>query len=119
VSRGNGALARVDPNDPGIVALKAWSKPVNLHSLEDSQLHGELAFPMISRGDLVGALLCGPKRDGEAYAPDESDALLALARGVGTALDTLSQHNGDAIASLQAMQALILEELRSLARRIP
>ena len=116
---GNGTRARIDPNDPGIVALKAWSKPVNLHSLEDSELRGELAFPMISRGDLVGALLCGPKRDGEAYAPDESDALLAVARGVGTALDTLSQHNGDVIASLQATQALILEELRSLARRTP
>ena len=119
VSRGNGSRARIDPNDPGIVALKAWSKPVNLHSLEDSELRGELAFPMISRGDLVGALVCGPKRDGEAYAPDECDALLALARGVGTALDTLSQHNGDAIASLQATQGLILEELRALARKIP
>ena len=101
VSRGDGSRARIDQNDPGIVALKAWSKPVNLHSLEDSELRGELAFPMISRGDLVGALLCGPKRDGEAYAPDECDALLALARGVGTALDTLSQHNGDATASLR------------------
>ncbi len=119
VTRGNGSPARIDPNDPGIVALKAWSKPVNLHSLEDSELRGELAFPMISRGDLVGALVCGPKRDGEGYAPDESDALLALARGVGTALDTLSTQNGDAIASLQATQGLILEELRALAQRIP
>ncbi|MGC9991589.1 MAG: GAF domain-containing protein [Candidatus Cybelea sp.] len=118
VTRGNGSLMRIDPNDPGIIALKAWSKPVNLHSLEDSQLRGELAFPMISRGDLVGALVCGPKRDGEAYAPDESDALLALARGVGTALDTLSPQNGDAIASLQATQGLILDEVRALARRI-
>jgi hypothetical protein len=118
VSRGDGSPVRIDSNDPGIIALKAWSKPVNLHSLEDSQLHGELAFPMISRGDLVGALLCGPKRDGELYAPDENDALLALARGVGTALDTLSTQNDDAITSLQATQALILEELRGLARRI-
>ena len=63
--------------------MKAWGKPVDLHLLYGSELHGELAFPMISRGDLLGALLCGPKRDGEGYAPDESDALLALARGVG------------------------------------
>jgi hypothetical protein len=118
VSRGNGSPTRIDPNDPGIIALKAWSKPLNLHSLEDSQLRGELAFPMISRGDLVGALVCGPKRDGEVYAPDESDALLALARGVGTALDTLSTQSDGAIASLQATQGLILDELRALARRI-
>jgi len=118
VTRGDGSSARIDANDPGIIALKAWSKPVNLHSLEDSQLHGELAFPMISRGDLIGALVCGPKRDGELYAPDESDALLALARGVGTALDTISTQDVDAIASLQTTQGLILEELRALARRI-
>jgi hypothetical protein len=119
VSRGDGFRAHIDRDDPGIVALKAWSKPVDLHSLEDSELRGELAFPMISRGDLVGALVCGPKRDGEAYAPDECDALLALARGVGTALDTLSNQNGDAIASLRATQGLILEELKALARKIP
>ena len=73
---------------------------------------------MISRGDLVGALVCGPKRDGEAYAPDECDALVALARGVGTALDTLSEQNDGAIAALQATQALILEEVRALSRRM-
>ena len=73
---------------------------------------------MISRGDLVGALICGPKRDGEVYASDESDALLALARGVGTALDTLSQQSGDAIAALQATQGLILDEVRALSRRM-
>ena len=86
----DGQRAEVSENDPGIVALRAWNKPIDLHLFPGSQLRGEFAFPMISRGDLVGALICGPKRDGEAYAPDESEALLALAHGVGTALDTLS-----------------------------
>ena len=53
-------------------------------------LRGEFAFPMISRGALVGVLVCGAKHNGETYAPDESEALLALAHGVGTALDVLS-----------------------------
>ncbi len=111
-------VTNVGENDPGIVALKAWSKPVSLHALSGSELHGDVAFPMISRGDLLGALVCGPKRDGEAYAPDESDALFALAREVGVALDTLSRQNDDAIASLREMQDLMLEELRALARKI-
>ena len=114
----DGSRTSVSENDPAIVALKAWGKPVNLHLLYDSELRGELAFPMISRGDLLGALLCGPKRDGEVYAPDESDALVALAGGVGTALDALSrQHNG-VIESLRETQNLILEEVRNLARKV-
>ena len=73
----------------------------------DSQRRGEFAFPMISRGDLVGALICGPKRDGEAYAPDESEALLAVAHGVGTALDATlsSQSNGMRVVSVDMRNA--------------
>lgn len=61
-------------------------------SLDDSALRGEFAFPMLSRGTLVGVLLCGAKLDGETYAPGESEALGALAHGVGTALDVMSAH---------------------------
>jgi hypothetical protein len=69
---------------------------------------------MTSRGNLVGALVCGQKRDGEAYAPDESEALLALAHSVGTALDTLSSHSGSAIEAIREKQALMLKELQKL-----
>ncbi len=110
--------AEVSENDPGIIALRAWNKPIDLHAFPNSQLRGEFAFPMISRGDLLGALVCGPKRDGEAYAPDESDALLALARGVGTALDTLSSQNNGILESIRETQALMLQELRNLPRAI-
>ncbi|MDP9024943.1 MAG: hypothetical protein M3N13_06210, partial [Candidatus Eremiobacteraeota bacterium] len=83
----NGARLTVDENDPAILALRAWHKPIELHDFSQTALHGDLAFPMVSRGTLMGVLVCGQKRDGEAYAPDESSALLALAHGVGTALD--------------------------------
>jgi hypothetical protein len=86
----DGACTIASENDPGILALRAWHKPVDLGSLDDSVLRGDSAFPMVSRGTLVGVLVCGTKRNGEVYAPDESEALLALARGVGTALDVLS-----------------------------
>ena len=110
----DGQRADVSENDPGIVALRAWNKPIDLHVFPDSQLRGEFAFPMISRGDLVGALICGPKHDGEAYAPDESEALLALAHGVGTALDTLSSQSNGVIESIRETQALMLQELQKL-----
>jgi hypothetical protein len=111
----DGQGAEVSQDDPGIVALRAWHKPLDLNEITDSVLSGEIAFPMVARGELVGALICGPKRDGEAYAPDESDALLTLARGVGIALDTLALRNGDAVVSMQEQLALIVEKLDALA----
>ncbi len=85
----------VGENDPAVVALRAWNKPVDLHGIDGSALAGELAFPMMSRGQLIGALVCGPKQDGEAYAPDESAALLALALSVGGTLDVLDSKGGN------------------------
>ncbi len=114
----DGQRTEVSENDPGIVALRAWNKPIDLHLFPDSQLHGEFAFPMISRGNLVGALVCGPKPDGEAYAPDESEALLALAHGVGTALDTLSSQSDGIVESIRETQALILQGLGNLPRAV-
>jgi len=106
----NGKPAIVSENDPAIVAMHAWHKPVDLHRIGDSRLHGELAFPMIVRNELLGTLVCAPKRDGEAYAPDESDALQAMAQGVGAALATLSSRNGDE-PSVRELLARILERL--------
>jgi hypothetical protein len=114
----NGEREEVNENDPGILALRAWNKPIDLHLFPGSRLRGEFAFPMTSRGDLVGALICGPKRDGESYAPDESEALLALAHGVGTALDTLSSHSDGVIESIRETQGLMLQELQNLPRAI-
>jgi hypothetical protein len=118
VSNGNGGYVSadkangtaVDENDRALVALRTWHKPVDLDRL-DTVLSGEYAYPMISRGQLVGALVCGPKTDGESYAPDESNALSELAHGVGTALDLLQDRRA-------TESHLILERLDRLDRRI-
>jgi len=78
----------VDENDPAILALKTWHKPFDPHSYTTA-LQGDLALPMVARGRLVGVLLCGERDGGEAYAPDEVDALSEFAHGVGSALDIL------------------------------
>lgn len=119
VSASEGAGASIDENDPAIVALNAWHKPIDLHDLAGSKLCGELAFPMTSRGRLIGVLVCGPKRDGESYAPDETDALLALAHGVGGALDVLDAR---AEPSSDAMLHELCASIRSLSeitRQLP
>ncbi len=111
-SAGNGVAEAFSENDPALVSLRAWGKPVDLHTVRKSSLHGELAFPMISRGTLVGALVCGMKRDGEMYAPDEAEALFALAHGVGTAYDTLSSRANNPSALVLIELAKVRAEVR-------
>ena len=117
-STSNGERVTISENDPGILALRAWHKPVDLHAVSDSALHGEFAYPMISRGELVGVLICGAKPDNEVYAPDESDALLALAHGVGTTLSTLSSRGDSALESARETRALIVEKFDALMRQV-
>lgn len=110
--------ARIGENDPAVVALRAWHKPLDLDRFPASALRGQFAFPMVARGRLVGAVVCGTKQDSEVYAPDEFDALQLLADGVGNAFSVLSAQTGsnealaDAIAELRAAVA-DLRELKS------
>lgn len=87
VRRFGEAPAATGENDPAILALKTWHKPLDPHRYA-TELHGDLALPMVSRGRLLGVLLCGERIGGEAYAPDEVEALSEFAHGVGSALDT-------------------------------
>ena len=93
----------VNENDPAIVAMRATLQSVDLHQ-RSSALRGEFAFPMISRGVLVGILVCGAKRRGDSYAPDECEALAKLAHGVGTALDAVASDHGDTEAAILGLQ---------------
>jgi hypothetical protein len=73
---------------------------------------------MVARGHLVGAIVLGPKRSGDPYAPDESDAILHLAHSVGGAVDVLAA-NGHARpdAVLEAIQTMSCD-LKALAAEI-
>ncbi len=83
-----GHYGGVSENDPAIVRLRATREPLDLGDVH-SAIAGEFAYPMLARGRLVGALVLGLKRSGEAYAPDESDAIMQLAHDAGAALDVL------------------------------
>jgi len=106
---GDGRYAGVSENDPAIVSLRTWHRRLDLHGI-DTRLEGEFAYPMVSRGRLIGALLLGPKRSREAYAPDESDAIEDLAHHVGGVLDVLGQS--------EARDEPVLAELRAMRRSI-
>jgi len=77
-------------------------------------MRGDLAVPMVARGHLVGILLFGERASGEAYAPDEIDALSEFAHGVGSALDGLG--NGAHGSASSALLGTIDSRLGNIER---
>lgn len=76
---------RVDDDDPAIVAMRADRAAIE--HLPNCAVGDALLLPLSTRGQLTGFIACGPKTSGEAFAPDERDALMQLAHGVAVALD--------------------------------
>jgi hypothetical protein len=98
--------ATIDENDNAILALKTWHKPLDPHKYATA-LRGDVALPLVARGELAGVLLCRERTSGEAYAPDEIDALATFALGVGSAYDALGSrnHDGTILAAIKELRA--------------
>ena len=75
----------VPPDDAMLAALRAEREPVRASAWAGP---AAVAFPMLIRGRLRGVLICRT-RDGEELAPDESEALFAVAREMAGARDDL------------------------------
>lgn len=103
----------LDPNDAAVVAMRAWHDPLDLTTY-DTAIHGEYAFPMLAHGELAGVIVCGPKRTGEHFAPDEIDALQALAHGAGLALDGLQKAAKTNSPDVASLLGLVLARLDTL-----
>lgn len=110
---GNGHYGSLSENDPVIVRLRATHQVVDVHELE-SKMEGELAYPMVARGRLVGVLVLGPRTSGEGYAPDESSAIAQLAQSVGATLDVLSAGAEEQMQPLRAVVAELVESVAAL-----
>jgi hypothetical protein len=98
-----GSAAPVGENDWALLEMRAWHQPLEMQDGR-SHLPGDIAFPMTVRGHLAGVVVCALKRSGEAYAPDERDAVRVLAHEVGLALDALG------VTQLRRELARIAEE---------
>lgn len=117
LSDDNGSFGGISENDRAFVALRARNTALDLHTVE-TEVKGEFAYPMVARGRLVGALIVGPKRSHESYAPDESEAISDVARSVGGALDALHYSgNGSRDAFLERLE-LLTERMEALSARL-
>lgn len=73
------------PNDDfAVLRLRRWSEPFECDE-PGHPLRGALLLPMMARAQLVGFIVCGPKRDRTHYLPDEVETLSALAHRAGSA----------------------------------
>ena len=89
--RGNdGRFGPADENDPAVLRLSVTHRPLDLHGFETA-FAGEMVYPMVARGRLLGVIVLGERRSGELVPPDESAAIAHLAHGVAHALETLDQ----------------------------
>jgi hypothetical protein len=110
---GENHLPSIAENDGLILALKAWHKPLDPHHYATAA-RGALAFPLFSRGLLFGVLVLGERAHGEAYAPDEIEALAQFARGVGSAFSTLAESSASSAQSLTNALDRIYGELHAM-----
>lgn len=104
-------------NDEAILALKTWHKPIDPHRY-GTALRAALVLPMLARGRLYEVLLLGERAGGEAYAPDEVEALSQLANGVGPALAALSLTMDGSTAALADYVAGLHHAIASLGETI-
>jgi hypothetical protein len=78
-----------DYNDVAPLKLRRWLKPCEIEDSGEEYTH-TLFLPMLVRGDLVGFIACGPKRDHTVYLSDEISASVLLAHHAGLAQALLS-----------------------------
>jgi hypothetical protein len=71
---------------------------------------------MVSCGKLIGVIVLGTRRSGEAYAPDESAAIAHMALSAGAAVDMLEARQGDSVAGLREEVAALKEAIASMTQ---
>ncbi len=79
-------VERVAPDDALVVRLRSAAAPANPRALKSSAA-GEVAFPMMASGELIGFLTLTPKR--VEYDAEDRYALSVLAEATGLALVAL------------------------------
>ena len=120
--RGTRALPdEVAMNDPAFVGLRARNAELDLHATQSVLGTDGYAFPLIVRGNLLGALVVG-QRPGEHFAAEERELLFHVAHEVGAALFALRAQESEArvlatqtqLQEARTREAALLEALRSV-----
>ncbi|HKU68325.1 MAG TPA: GAF domain-containing protein [Candidatus Baltobacteraceae bacterium] len=99
-TRNNDATPAVLAGDDfAVLRVRRWNEPFEC----DEPVHplrGALLVPMHARAQLVGFLVCGPKRDRTHYLPEEVDTLTALAHRAGSSYAWLTMRSPPMVEAL-------------------
>jgi hypothetical protein len=107
----------IDPDDPGLVRLRATLCPVDLHGLNSALGDDGLAMPLALRGRMFGVLVCGPRAAGR-FAQTEVSELGQAARDVGASLFALRARANELLIERMAQGSLQLDRAVVEARRL-
>lgn len=80
---------RVDADDPAFVRLRKQLTQVDLADLKSALGDDALAFAFAVRGQLMGAFICGRRKNAETYAPDEVAMIRRAVHEVGAELNAI------------------------------
>lgn len=98
--------------------LRAGQRDVDLHECSSALAQDGYVFPLSVRGELIGALVCGP-RPGEAYTSDERRLLAHVAHQAGIALHVLRMQSKAVLVDALASGVLPApSEVRARAREL-
>jgi hypothetical protein len=104
-------IAKLGVDDPTVVRLRTSRAPVDRAGYALLTV-ADIAFPMLRRRSLIGAIFCSLPARAEPYSPEERDALAEVAREVGASLVALeaaaAQRLAAEVAELRARLALEL-----------
>ncbi len=76
-------------HDFAVLRLRRWHEPFECDE-PAHPLRGSLLLPMTARAELIGFVICGPKRDRTHYLPEETETLALLTYRTGSAYALLT-----------------------------
>lgn len=109
--------ARADLDDMAFVRLRAGDHEADLHELTSALGPSGYVFAMAVRGEVIGALICGP-RPAEHYSADERALLFHVAQQAGSALHALRTRAQEKFVVALASGALAASEAPVRAREL-
>lgn len=81
--------AEVGVDDPAFVRLRKHLSQIDLSDVNSALGSDAIAFAFSVRGQLTGAFICGPRINGETFAPDEIALLRNVTHEIGVELHAI------------------------------
>jgi len=81
--------AEIGVDDPAFVRLRKHLSQLELSEVNSALGNDAIAFALSVRGELTGAFICGPRVNGETFAPDEIALLRNVVHEIGAELHAI------------------------------